>query len=84
MRPPGAHVSAGRATLGQGAPSVVGIGIEVWLDAVHVVTNPSKHTKMFARVYVTHQPVKATVTFGRPACNMTREVTDRTEQVKAR
>ena len=70
------QVIARRRTLGGSASSGVRISEKKRLHILRFVTDPTYHVDMVGRMYVTHKAMKLTVTFGRPACDVARKVTN--------
>tara|TARA_B110000305_G_C19262394_1_gene550193 strand:- start:277 stop:759 length:483 start_codon:yes stop_codon:yes gene_type:complete len=80
---PNGEVISRSALLRRCTSGKVGIGEEMWLKHVEFITDPPNHPKMLGRVDVTHKSMKLAVTLGRPLGDKSRQVTNRTQQVKA-
>ena len=80
---PSGEVVSRSALLRCRTTSKVGIGEEVWLQRVELITDSSNHTEMLGGVEVTHKSMKLAVTFGRPLGDKSRQVTNRTQQIEA-
>ena len=80
---PNGEVVSRSALLGCRTTSKVGIGEEMWLQRVELITDPSNHTEMLGRVDVTHKSMKLAVTLGRPLGDKSRQVTNRAQQIEA-
>ena len=66
MWSPSGEVVSRSTLLRRRTTSKVGIGEEMWLQRVELVTDPSNHTEMLGGVDVTHKSMKLAVTPGRP------------------
>jgi hypothetical protein len=56
------------------AAGEVGVGIQMWLCAAQIVTNPANHPMAFGCLYITDKSMQLAITFGRPSRNISREV----------
>ena len=78
-----ANVRAGGRALRERTSTGIRIYKEMGLCACGAVSCPTDHAMMEGRRNVANEPVKASIALGRPMCYETREMANRTKEIKS-